>query len=77
MRCADCKYFVPCRRLYSAGGTHENMRSWGECDRWKKGYDLSITETEDTRQVVVEGDEGWGAYVGPDFGCVLFEAREP
>lgn len=67
MRCADCKYFEAAERADRWPGS-------GHCTRWTQGYgwDAALMKPNDAW---VECDEGWGNFVGPDFGCVLFEAR--
>lgn len=65
-RCKDCKHYRPATDRYWAG--------LGWCDRWKQGYGVERYEVADN-EVVVENDEGWGMYMGPDFGCVLHESR--
>ena len=46
--------------------------SFGNCSRWAKGYgDDPLADNE----VIVEDDEGWGAVMGPQFGCVLWQGR--
>ena len=67
-RCKDCKHYRP------KEGVH-----LGQCFRWHGGNgsfgysweakDIGINE------VIVETDEGWGAMMGPEFGCVLWEGR--
>lgn len=44
----------------------------GNCGRWMTGYHVRSEEIPDN-EVLVEDDEGWGARMGRDFGCVLFE----
>jgi len=46
----------------------------GECSRWdyrtSGDFDHSAIPTNG---VIAENDEGWGALMGPEFGCVLWE----
>jgi hypothetical protein len=66
--CRDCKHF----ELFNAG-ERSFPKPFGGCGRWYVGYgnyDLKLNECQ------VEGDEGWGMIVGPEFGCVLFEPVE-
>jgi hypothetical protein len=42
--------------------------------KWIKGYDIKKAELP-ADGVHVENDEDWGFRVGPDFGCIHFEAR--
>lgn len=61
-RCADCKSYEH----------NENGDGYGHCARWERGYaDRSIGKNE----AWVENDEGWCNVVGPEFGCVLFDAK--
>lgn len=67
MRCGDCRHYVP-------GPEH-----LGSCHRWRGGdgqggYGWEPSEIAEN-EVVVETDEGWGASVGRNFGCVLFEPK--
>lgn len=64
--CDSCKHFMPL-------SFHPYRKPFGDCARWKTGYDtydLALNECQ------VEGDEGWGMIVGPKFGCVLHEPKE-
>lgn len=47
---------------------------FGECSRWNYGYYVSLDKIA-SHEVIVENDEGWGAMIGPNFGCVLHEAK--
>ena len=62
--CGNCKHFTP----------HKKWKDYGECERWAYGYGTSIYEIA-KNEVIVENDEGWGAMMGKDFGCVLFAKR--
>jgi len=57
--CKDCKFYRP-------EGTY------GFCVRWTYGYHQPRPVGN---EIIVENDEGWGAIMGPDFGCVLGEAK--
>jgi hypothetical protein len=80
-RCRDCKYYspgarrdaVPTREDYVEGRSGTGSRL-GSCARWHYGYGVTADEVGD-HEVVVENDEGWGAAMGPDFGCLLWEAK--
>lgn len=66
--CAQCKYFHP----------REQVTPLGQCYRWhggngSGGYDRDVQVADN--EVIVETDEGWGAFMGPAFGCVLWEAK--
>jgi len=65
--CKSCAYYSP--------NDEEWIAPFGSCSRWEYSYrtrprDMALNE------IVVETDEGWGAYMGPDFGCVLWEKAE-
>lgn len=62
--CKSCIHFIP------ADGTRYEKRL-GSCKRWEVGY--SGAAVLPLNEVIVENDEGWGAMMGPDFGCVLHE----
>jgi hypothetical protein len=53
--------------------------NYGNCGRWLCGYGYFGDHGRDANfpmnEVVVEDDEGWGAMMGKDFGCSLFEPR--
>lgn len=61
--CGSCKHYTRAT----------NMVGLGNCGRWRQGYDWQPQQIA-RNEVVVEGDEGWGAFMGPDFGCVLWES---
>lgn len=61
--CKDCKYFTP-----------QTAGHLGSCEKWTQGYAWSPDEIA-VDGVVVEGDEGWGAHMGPEFGCILWAVR--
>lgn len=64
MLCKDCAHFSPDK---------DSARGFGQCRRWHASY--SVTEPDMAiNEVNVEIDEGWGMIMGPEFGCVLFEA---
>ena len=70
--CRNCRHFRP------DGVTEEDTDRLGwdaapnQCARWHVGYGIDINKLA-ANEVVVEGDEGWGMWVGPDFGCILWE----
>lgn len=59
-RCKNCKHFTVDRPPH------------GSCARWRMGY--SDFDNLPLNKVQVESDEGWGMCVGPEFGCILWEA---
>lgn len=71
MLCKNCKHFS------------RTAQFEGKClnRNFKYGYGQSFTDydTEDNfynvhpNQVLIEDDEGWGMYVGQDFGCIHFD----
>lgn len=70
--CKNCAYW----KRYD----HTVYKRLGNCLAWRGGdgeggYGWGEDEIPDNG-VVVETDEGWGAYTGPEFGCVLFKERE-
>lgn len=66
--CKHCRHFSA---LTGVGGFYPGF---GSCSRWHTGY--RKIEGIKSNEVHIEDDEGWGAEVGPDFGCVLWEERE-
>ena len=70
--CKDCKHFEPFSDDHS--GSTAFRRPFGSCARWEISYGnppLKLNECQ------VESDEGWGMIIGPEFGCVLWEAKMP
>lgn len=65
-RCKDC-------RFWDQSDSRAVFKGVGECTRWLRGYNIS---TIPLNEVIVEDDEGWGAEMGPEFGCVLWEKKE-
>ena len=61
--CKNCLHFTPI-----------NTDNRGSCDRWEIGYPRGNDHLA-SNEVLVEGDEGWGMSVGPDFGCVLAKRK--
>ena len=76
MTCKNCKYFK------------ENDQYSGSCisDKFMIGYFSEFVDYGDTTRypqkiihpdgVMIEGDEGWGFFVGKDFGCIHFEKND-
>ena len=62
-RCKDCKYWV--------GKEWGGMRTC-EHDNVYVGYHRK-PEDVGPAGLIIEGDEGWGWYSGPEFGCVNFD----
>lgn len=65
-RCRSCVYFVP--EVSSSAGR-------GSCEKWRTGYGLNGDDLP-ADMALVEDDEGWAMNLGPDFGCVLWEATK-
>jgi hypothetical protein len=66
--CKDCRHFSLEKNPY------RHQDGFGYCSRWKAGYHIDPKTLADN-EVLVEDDEGWGALMGPNFGCILFEAK--
>lgn len=64
MKCKDCIHWIK-----------SEDRHLGSCSRWLYGYGYELKDIP-INEVLVEDDEGWGAMMGPEFGCVLWEAKE-
>ena len=71
MRCGDCKHF---EKEEGVSRFRDTQVGFGHCGRWHEGYLVEISDVA-SNEAWVEDDEGWGNVVGPDFGCVLFEAK--
>ena len=69
--CKNCKHFRTDKDRYY---TVANWPGSGHCERWYQSY-IEKPETFQPNDCWVESDEGWANYVGPDFGCVLFEEK--
>jgi len=64
--CKTCKFYDPSENDWEM--------PFGSCSRWEYSYQTSPRDLA-ANEIVVEIDEGWGALMGPDFGCVLWEAK--
>lgn len=64
--CSTCKFYTPSTDAY--------VQPLGTCSRWHEGYGINPKRIA-LNEVIVENDEGWAAYMGPEFGCVLWEAK--
>lgn len=62
-RCKTCKHWSPYKG---------KEIGFGECSRWHKGYNKPLPSLA-SNEVLVEYDEGWGAIMGENFGCILHE----
>lgn len=74
--CKNCRHYHPNKGGNS--GTVDFPPTLGRCYRWRGGdgsggYSWKPSEIA-SNEVVVETDEEWGAQMGPDFGCVLWES---
>lgn len=63
--CKTCKYWGKKRK------EHPHMKTCRAPNIFY-GYHHKIDELPNT-SALVEDDEGWGMFTGPDFGCVLHE----
>ena len=73
--CSRCKFWRQSVRD-AAHPYVENTGPLGLCDRWEKSCSGSFDKSAvPANGIVVEYDEEWGAMTGPEFGCVLFEAK--
>lgn len=68
-----------CKHWHKEMARNGDPRRHGQCHRWhggdgSGGYATSLDDVADN-EVIVETDEGWGAMMGPKFGCVLWEAK--
>lgn len=64
MNCEKCKFW--------SGEEYQGFRT---CEQpfAEIGYSMEPSRMPNNG-LLIEGDEGWGWYVGPKFGCVNFEA---
>ena len=65
MFCKDCSYWKKNTRL-------------GECQskKWKRGYWQTPGDIAND-EIILEDDEGWGCFTGPEFGCIHFQKKTP
>ena len=67
--CRACRFYNP-----SADGGAGRSNADKQCSRWRYGY--SGDPLNGPSDILVEDDEGWGAIMGPEFGCVLGELAD-
>jgi hypothetical protein len=68
--CRTCKFW----QLHTAGYVAKPL---GDCSSPAFLRSYHVTDEELTpASVVVENDEGWGFYTGPEFGCVHWEPAD-
>jgi len=62
--CKNCKYWA-----------QYELYHFGNCSNAKilTGYQYDLNSLPND-SALIEDDEGWAWYVGPEFGCVHFEA---
>ena len=62
-RCKTCKHWT--------GDSFDGFRT---CEHPKFHYSYHTTPDEiQPDEIIIEPDEGWGMYSGPEFGCVHHE----
>jgi hypothetical protein len=61
-KCINCKFYE-----------YDYDRVIGQCSRWKLGGDFTDLDIDDV--IVDVGDGGYGVWMRPEFGCVLWEAH--
>jgi hypothetical protein len=73
VRCGQCRYFD---RVDDESGRQPTADGYGGCTNPKffKGYNPDPDDLPPDG-IWIENDEGWGCYVGPQFGCVHGEAK--
>lgn len=64
--CKNCEHW--------SGDKWDQMRTC-ECPSMDIGYQGKPSNT-DNDGVLIEGDEGWGWFTGPEFGCIHFKFME-
>lgn len=68
MHCKDCKHYDP--EGFGPDCTHPLFQG---------GYGKLPEDREEDikdRGIQFETDEGWGMIIGPNFGCIHFEAKD-
>lgn len=68
MKCKDCAYWSQTTNLRALPNIV------GDCSNQKfvTGYSMKLKSSD---EVLIENDEGWGFFTGPDFGCIHFEKK--
>ena len=64
IKCSQCKFW----ELDKVEVADSHLGSC-DCEKFYIGYSFKIKEIANDG-VIVEGDEGWGFFTGPDFGCI-------
>jgi hypothetical protein len=62
-QCKNCTHYEVSK--------NDHEKPLGSClsEKWLIGYNYNAKELQQD-QIVVEGDEGWGFLVMPEFGCI-------
>ena len=63
--CVECRFWEK-NDAYLGCCSHES---------WCRGYRIQPRNVP-SNGVLVEDDEGWGFFTGPDFGCIHWKGKE-
>jgi hypothetical protein len=67
--CDACRHYLPL-----PAGHLPDDQELGHCGRWLLGYSIHMKKLP-PHAIVTEDEDGWGALMGPKFGCVLWEPK--
>ncbi len=70
-RCKNCKYWTG--PVYAKH--YKNIMRSCEHPKANVGYSLHPDKVGPD-ELLIEGDEGWGWYSGPEFGCIHFKEQD-
>jgi hypothetical protein len=74
-RCATCRWWeTPAHRGDALEAGYGWCRLLDEGNVFIKGYNVDASRLP-SDGLLLEDDEGWAMYSGPDFGCVHWEAK--
>lgn len=78
MHCKNCKHFVK-KQPFAGSCENPNFKYGYRWDDQFSDYNpVAVLPDKSVypNQILIENDEGWGAIVGQDFGCVHFQQNE-
>lgn len=69
--CRNCKFYTPNVPKTDRQQAFGTIRC--ESPKFKYGYGYEQIAKD---EIVVENDEGWGANIGEEFGCIHFQLKQ-
>lgn len=74
--CRDCKFWSkPDLTEFPYRMRFGDRTDLGACSRLLNGYHSETWPEDLSKEILIETDESWGAVMGPDFGCTLWETK--